>query len=233
MRKNTIFLSVFFIVSGYLAANTSLQPVAIVLEVEGQAIVRPFNKDYTNYLEIGFELFNGDIITTEESSSVVLLFPDDTTILLRENNELAFNDIKSKTGIKKFLTGFWDIVTSKFLDSEQSVLDSNIVGSIRGSSKNEIPLEDKILSSSEKDQLDEQLVFIKNNIDNKYSNLFYKSMKLEEFGQNIQAEQSLLEAIDVDPENESSYNLLIDIYIQNNLLEKIENIKELKTKQSW
>ncbi len=233
MKKRIIFILTVFMVSGYLAANTNSKPVAIVLEVDGKALVRPFNKDYTNYLKIGIELFNGDTITTEKSSTVVLLFPDDTTILLRENNELTFNDIKSKSGITKFLKGFWDIVTSKFQDSEQSVLDSNLVGSIRGSSKSEILLEDKKLSSAEKDQLNDQLIFIENNIDNKYSILFYKSVKLEEFGQQIRAEKSLLAAIDIDPENENSYNLLIDIYTQNNLLEKIEDIKELKTDKSW
>ncbi len=214
-------------------ASKANEPIAIILSIEGIGQVAPYNTEYKSNSQIGMSLFHGDTLSTDNDSEITLLFSDDTTLVVKENNSITFNSFQENSGINKFIMGFWSSLRSKFIETEKSVLDSNIVGSIRGVSNDEIIIINKKLSTEDSLEMKGILTSLNNELDDDYTRSLYESIILESYGQYKDSEQILLECMVLDSENELAYDSIIDLYYQHNLFDKLDLVKESKKERSW
>lgn len=230
-----LYLSSFiFLVICGLTAENLIEPIGIIIESKGEVFIIPSGKKYKVSADIGLEIYPGDTLETGNNSDITLVLPDDSTLEFESNNNIIFdNNIRNNSTNNSWFKGFWNIIRNKFLESEKSVLDSDLVGSIRNSDNEEVEIINVKLNSTDNEKLSGELDLIFTAINNELSKLIYSGIINENYKQFKRAEELYYLALELDMENVQTYDLLINLYLKHNQLEKLEDIFEMKRENSW
>jgi hypothetical protein len=95
--KGWIFLLFICLFSG-LRLSQAQQPltcVAVITEINGETLLKKFNKSESTNAAWGTQLFQGDEIKTSDKSDVKLLFSNNTLISLGPNSMIKISGEKS------------------------------------------------------------------------------------------------------------------------------------------
>jgi tetratricopeptide (TPR) repeat protein len=176
----------------------------------------------------GAILENGDIVITGRNGRADLVIDNDESITLEQNSRYALNGEKrqKKGFLKKAIHGIWKIVSRKFNDTEYSNAAVGTVGAIRGPA--DAVIKNFELTKAEERDLAGLLSMIHPDPESPYleSEIVLIGPILESFYQFATAETMYKQGIKTYPEQTLIYDMLIDLYMNNELYEEASDFYE-------
>ena len=193
-----------------------------VLSVDGNVWIE--NSSGNTEAAAGSVLEPGDMVITGSNSRAEVLLQNDESISIEPNSRFSLDEEKKEGFFKKVFKGLYNIIAGKFSDKEYSNAAVGTVGAIRG--QEDAVLINFDLNQLEQEEFDELMTAIHPDPDKPYteSEIILLGPMLESFFQYAKAEKLYQEGIEAYPDSRLIYELLIDLYMNN---ESYKNASEI------
>ncbi len=204
--------------------------VVRIIEQKGDVKVTGALSDKALPAMVGQTLHPGDTIITGPNSHVILLLADGNRIDLYSNSKMKIS--KKLDGKRDNLPGFvWKMVHRKIADSEYTGAQAGRAGALRGPA-DEPELKNRTLSKRETNLLGDVMKRVDLEKISRETKEMTRAIVLEEYEQYQSAEKIYLQLIEKSPQQSVYYDMLVDLYIKNDLYNHAKRLLERKNQEA-